>query len=120
MKKSISFLSLILLTFASCGSDDVLTEISPNPVNPIESGVIAANVGGPNQPNQVYIDLSSNIQNIVKRDTWDLGFSTDSQFRVIINGSVKMAVKKLNTTNIDEVQTEDEIVAVGYSTYAKF
>src|SRR5690606_8532576 len=61
---------------------------------------------------------SANQQKAVQRDTWDLGFATGSEFRVIINGSVKMAVKQLNTTNIDEVQQEDSSVAVGFTTMA--
>lgn len=118
MKKSILILSFVSLFFASCSNDDNVGGEQPEPVKPVESGTIAPNVGGPNQPNQVFVDLSSNTQSAIKRDSWDLGFSTGNDFHVIINGSVKMAVKKLNTTNINEIQTEDAAVAVGYSTYA--
>ncbi|MDD3773482.1 MAG: HmuY family protein, partial [Weeksellaceae bacterium] len=78
--------------------------------------VVEPSVGGPNQPNQVYIDLSTTEQTAVKRDSWDLGFATGDKFRVIINGSIKMAVKQLETTDIDQVQESDATVAVGYST----
>lgn len=118
MKTSIFILAAASFIFTSC-SDDNNTANEPI-IKPVDKGTIAAQVGGPNQPNQVFVDLSTNKQTSVQRDTWDLGFSTGSDFRVIINGSVKMAVKKLQTTNIDAVQTEDPTVAVGYSTMASW
>jgi len=115
MKKSVFILSFASLILGSCSDDN--NTATPDPVKPpVESGIVKANVGGPNQPNQVFVDLSANQQISAKRDTWDLGFATGSDFRVIINGSVKMAVKQLDTNNIDAVQTADASVAVGYST----
>lgn len=118
MKKSIFILAFASFIFASCSDDNNTTE--PIIVKPVDGGTVAAKVGGPNQPNQVFVDLSANSQTGVKRDTWDLGFSTGSDFRVVINGTVKMAVKKLETTNIDAVQTQDDAVAVGTSTMASW
>ena len=68
-------------------------------------------VGGPNQPNQVYIDLSSEEQISVKRDTWDLGFYGGSEFKVGINSSIYMAVAQLESTNIDAV-TEADVASI--------
>lgn len=119
MKKSIFILALASFIFASC-SDDNNAPSEPIIVKPVEGGTVAAKVGGPNQPNQVFVDLGANTQSNIKRDAWDLGFSTGSDFRVIINGSLKMAVKKIETTNIDAVQTEDASVAVGTSTLASW
>jgi hypothetical protein len=64
-------------------------------------------VGGPNQQNQVYIDLSTETQSPIKRDTWDLGFYGGSEFRVGINGSIYMAAAALESTNIDAVTQAD-------------
>lgn len=69
-------------------------------------------VGGPTQPNQVYIDLSSGGNATAPRTSWDLGFYGGSEFRVAINGSLKMAAKQLETTNIDEVQAPDETMII--------
>ena len=74
--------------------------------------------GGPNQGNQVYIDLSTEVVTKVRRDSWDLGFYSGDHFRVVINGSVYMAAKKLGVTNIDavtpvSVQPFQNQVAVG-------
>lgn len=73
---------------------------------------LAAQVGGPNQPNQVYIDLSSGGNATALRTSWDLGFYGGADFRVAINGSLKMSAKQLETTNIDEVQVADESMII--------
>lgn len=82
---------------------------------------LAAQVGGPNQPNQVYIDLSSGGNATALRTSWDLGFYGGADFRVAINGSLKMAAKQLETTNIDEVQVADEsmIISQGQGVYTQ-
>jgi hypothetical protein len=74
---------------------------------------LAAEVGGSLQPNQVYIDLSSGTMTKVVRTSWDLGFYGGSEFRVMLNSSVKMAAKQLTTTNIDEVQLADDMMVIG-------
>ncbi|NBL65062.1 hypothetical protein GV828_07595 [Flavobacterium sp. NST-5] len=73
---------------------------------------LAAAVGGANQPNQVYIDLSNGGNATSPRTSWDLGFYGGSAFRVAINGSLKMAAKQLETTNIDEIQVADETMII--------
>ncbi len=74
-------------------------------------GTIKPNVGGSNEPNQVYIDLSSKTAKVVKRDTWDLGFYSGDKFRVALNSSLFMMAKKLNKTDIDKV-TEADVKAL--------
>ncbi len=59
-------------------------------------------IGGPNQAYQVYVELSNANMVVVSRNSWDLAFSSE-QNRVKINGSVYMAVKKLNFYDIDQV-----------------
>lgn len=111
MKKTFLFLSFALLALASCSNDD------DAPVEvPSVGAVLQPIVGGANQPNQVYVDLSTGKSESVNRASWDFGFSTGSDFRVIINGSLKMAVKKLATSDITLVQTSDATVAVGGGT----
>ena len=66
-------------------------------------GNLEPEVGGPNQGNQVFIDLSSQKSTAVQRDTWDLGFYCGDEFRVGINGSIFMATKATNYTDIDSV-----------------
>ena len=82
------------------------------------AGSIAPEVGGANQDNQVYVDLSSLTQTTAKRDSWDLGFYNGDSFRVTINGSIFMAVAALESNDIDavtamDVETLQDQVAVG-------
>ncbi|MBO0321597.1 HmuY family protein [Muricauda sp. CAU 1633] len=70
-------------------------------------GTTAPEVGGPNQDDQVYVDLSSITETTAKRDSWDLGFYNGEAFRVTINGSIFMAVSALESTDIDAVTPTD-------------
>ncbi len=70
-------------------------------------GSISPEVGGPNQDNQVFVDLSSLSQTASNRASWDLGFYNGDDFRVIINGSIFMAVAELDATDIDAVTAAD-------------
>ncbi|WP_294820337.1 HmuY family protein [uncultured Flavobacterium sp.] len=112
--KKIFLLPLAFLAFA-CGDDD--SNVAP--IEPVSGGTIFGtaehplNVGGPTQQNQVYVDLSGESTTNVARDSWDLGFYSGDDFRVVINGSLRMAVKQLETTDISLVQEEDQMVAVG-------
>ncbi|GEC77304.1 HmuY family protein [Flavobacterium aquatile] len=112
MKKQFLTLAIALVTLASCSSDDD----GPTIEVPSVGAIIQPTVGGPNQPNQVYLDLSSEASSAVNRASWDFGFSTDTDFRVVINGSLKMAVKKLETSDITLTQVSDDAVAVGAGT----
>jgi len=73
---------------------------------------LAPQVGGPSQANQVYIDLSSGAMTTVPRVSWDLGFYSGNEFRVILNNSVKMSAKSLNSTNLATVVTEDNTMLI--------
>lgn len=73
-------------------------------------GIMAPNVGGPTQPNQVYVDLGGKAMYEVKRNSWDLAFDSGNEFRVRLNGSVYMAagtIKGVNT--IDDVRDDNTI-----------
>lgn len=116
------FLTLIsciaVLAFSSCSSDDNNTPEVIEIV--IEGAAISPEIGGSNEQNQVYIDLSTSTSTPVQRDSWDLGFYSGTDFRVAINGSIYMATAELSETNIDvvtststEVQDLQPQVAVG-------
>ncbi|MGI9526510.1 MAG: HmuY family protein [Weeksellaceae bacterium] len=75
--------------------------------NSILGGTVAPEVGGPNQPNQVYYDLSTGESVMIRRDAWDLGFYGGEDFRVILNGSLYMATKSLDIYDIDAVNLDN-------------
>ncbi|WP_299382701.1 HmuY family protein [uncultured Lacinutrix sp.] len=105
-----SILCASVLLFTSCSSDDDSTPTQPIQVV-IEGAAISPLVGGPNEQNQVYVDLSTNTSTAVQRDSWDLGFYSGSEFRVTINGSIAMAAAQLTTTDIDAVtSTNQEVI----------
>lgn len=70
-------------------------------------GSFAPNVGGPNEPNQVYVDLSAQTETVIRRDTWDLGFYAGDEFRIKLNSSLYMMAAELQTTDIDAVTAID-------------
>jgi hypothetical protein len=64
-------------------------------------------IGGPNQNNSVFIDLSAEFETAILRDTWDLGFYSGNEFRVVLNSTISMAAAELNATDIDAVTEND-------------
>jgi len=73
-------------------------------------GIMTPNVGGPTQPNQVYVDLGGKAMYEVKRNSWDLAFDSSGEFRVRLNGSVYMAAGVIKGVNaIDDVREDNTI-----------
>lgn len=64
---------------------------------------LAPDMGGPNEPNQVYVHLSTKKETAIQRDTWDLGFYSEEDFRVKLNSSIYMFAAALDHTDIDQV-----------------
>ncbi len=56
-------------------------------------------IGGPTQPNNVYIDLSLATEVASERTAWDLGFFSGSQDKVIINYSTYMTAQAYRWNN---------------------
>lgn len=76
--------------------------------SPTLGGSLSPEIGGPAEEFQVYVDLSSKSQKKVQRDHWDLGFYGGNHDRVVINSSIYMAAKSLETDDIDAV-TEQSV-----------
>lgn len=110
----------VVFTINSATINAVISENKSIQVNFNETAslgtALAAEVGGPLQPNQVYVDLSSGKMTTAVRNSWDLGFYSGTDFRVVLNSSVKMAAKQLATANIDEVQVADETMIISQGT----
>ncbi|KOS06973.1 hypothetical protein AM493_13725 [Flavobacterium akiainvivens] len=114
--KKIFLLPLALFAFVACNDDD---SGYVAPIEQISEGTLLGTpeaplgLGGSNQQNAVYVDLSGEDVIPLSRGSWDLGFYSGSSNRVVINGAVAMAAKKLETTDITAVQQQDLTVAVG-------
>lgn len=69
----------------------------------IPAGSFAPNVGGPNEPNQVFLDLSSNSEENESREQWDLGFYSGDEFRISLNGSLFMFARSTGSFSMNAV-----------------
>lgn len=106
-----STLTFSLLSVSCLKEDD-----GPVAVAPLEGGTLAPTVGGPSQPNQVWVDLSQLAPlngeedqriKLSLRSDWDLGFYSGNEFRVILNNATLMAAAAIESTNIDAVTQSD-------------
>jgi hypothetical protein len=109
------YLKILFLCFIIALQSCLSANEDPIAVPPMTGATSKPMVGGANQPNQVWIDLSD-IDPVTKeprqktnpRTDWELGFYNGDEFRVIINGSIAMAVAKIpNATNINAVKSAD-------------
>ncbi|KQS33323.1 HmuY family protein [Dyadobacter sp. Leaf189] len=82
----------------------------------IQLNGIADDEPGSSAANAVFLDLSSNTQTAVLRDSWDLGFYSGTDFRVIINGTNGASALMVNKSDINAVTAGDFVadsLAVG-------
>ena len=93
-----------LIGSSSCSNDDT-PQVDP----PADGAIISPNVGGSNQPNQVFIDLSTETQSSVGRDTWDLGFYSGSEFRVILNNGAGALARSIDKNDLNSVTVDDTV-----------
>jgi len=107
-----------IMGFASCGREAV----EPLPVIPPSDGsklTLNGGEGGSDAANAVYVDLSTDKQSAVARDSWSLGFYSGSEFRVIINNQVGYSAKATDITDIKDVNsTNFDISELAHSTSA--
>lgn len=76
-------------------------------------GSMAPEIGGPNQPYQVFVDLSTGEMTAVERTSWDLGFYAGDDFRVILNSTIKMSAKSMLTTDLSTAVAPDNNMIIG-------
>ncbi len=65
--------------------------------------------GGANAVNAVYVDLSNNAQKAVLRSSWDFGFSTGTDFNVILNNFIASTAFATTKTDINAVGSADTV-----------
>lgn len=62
-------------------------------------GTMSPESGGSTYPNQVFIDLSSQTQTVVKRDAWELAFYSGAEDRILLNPALRVSAAKLEQFN---------------------
>lgn len=65
--------------------------------------------GGANAENTVFFDLSTDKGTAVARKSWDLGFYSGAEFRVVLNNTVSAGVQVTTKTEITQVGAADTI-----------
>ena len=68
---------------------------------------IADKEAGSSAGNSVFLDLSANTQTPILRDSWDLGFNSGTDFRVIINNTNVASAIEINKSDINAVTAAD-------------
>ncbi|MFT4153663.1 HmuY family protein [Parafilimonas sp.] len=75
--------------------------------------------GGAAAENTVFVDFSANQQTAVKRDSWDLGFYSGDEYRVILNymlsGAMAVQIDKNDLTQVTAEDTAGMVLSQTYS-----
>ncbi|MGO1520400.1 MAG: HmuY family protein [Sphingobacterium sp.] len=104
--KTIKQLTILTVLFLSaCGRDE-----ETEPILPPSDGsrlTLQGGEGGSDAINAVYVDLSSDAQQSVKRDSWTLGFYSGDTFRVILNNQWGISAVAAGETDIGQVNASN-------------
>ncbi|WP_315819998.1 HmuY family protein [Paraflavitalea speifideaquila] len=92
------------IALASCSKDDKITIPPPSDG---KTETLNGGAGGANAANSVYLDMSTDKQDSAKRTSWDLGFYSGTDFRVIINNTTAATAKAINKTDLSLVTVAD-------------
>lgn len=109
----------VKFTLESVVGEDI-TQISGNTEITVSFSAVAsggssliADIGGPTEPNHVFVDLSLNNQTTAERTSWDLGFYNGSEDKVIVNYATYGMAYELDKTDINAVTAEDTVGLAG-------
>lgn len=100
---SILAITCLAITFTACKKDNVEPIIVPPPSDGSTltlNGLIGAE-SGTVAGNSVYVDFSKDKQTAVDRDSWDLGFYSGTDFKVILNSTNGASAILTTTTKTD-------------------
>ncbi|WP_379088954.1 HmuY family protein [Pedobacter sp. UC225_65] len=108
---SILAIACLAITFTACKKDSVEPIIVPPPSDGSTltlNGLIGAEAGS-SAGNSVYVDFSKEKTTAVDRSSWDLGFYTGADFRVVLNNSASAGAKVLAATSLAAVTEADAV-----------
>ncbi|WP_443938947.1 HmuY family protein [Pedobacter sp. MW01-1-1] len=106
---SILALALVALSFTACqkeGEDPIIV-VPPSDGSTLTLNGIAATEEGAAAANSVYVDFSTDKQTPALRDSWDLGFYSGNDFKVIINATNGASALMVNKTDLNTVTAAD-------------
>ncbi|RZK24828.1 MAG: hypothetical protein EOO43_07100, partial [Flavobacterium sp.] len=106
---SIIAIALLAVTFTACKKDneEPIVVAPPSDGSTLTLNGLISTEAGSAAGNSVYVDFSSDKQTSVERDSWDLGFYSGSDFKVILNATNGSSVIALAKTDINTVTAAD-------------
>lgn len=103
---SMMAVALFVFTFTACKKDDKEPEI----VVPVSDGstlTLEGKTAESNYANVVYVDLSADKTTKSDRKIWNIAFTSDNKFRVVLNPSYQSTAVATNKTDINLVTLVD-------------
>lgn len=109
------------VAFTACSKDeDPIVTVAPSDGSTMTlSGLIGAEAGA-SAGNSVFVDLSTDKQTSAARESWDLGFYSGADFKVMINNSVGAMAIALDKTDLNTVTATDTLALPSVLTLATF
>ncbi|KQM66200.1 hypothetical protein ASE74_09965 [Pedobacter sp. Leaf216] len=106
---SMTAIAFLAITFTACkkDSDEPIIVVPPSDGSTLTlNGLIGAEAGSA-AGNSVYVDFSADKQTSAERDSWDLGFYSGADFKVILNSSNGASALVINKTDLNAVTISD-------------
>lgn len=108
--KKTGMLMMTAVVLLACKKDaDPIIVVPPSTGSQIQLNGLVGNEPGSSAGNSVFADFSTDVQTAVERKSWDLGFYTGSDFRVILNNTTSATAKGLLKNDLTLVNDADTI-----------
>jgi len=96
----------LVFNTTACSKDDGIDVIEIPPSDG-KTQTLSGGTGGASAVNSAFIDLSTDKQDSVLRSSWDLGFYSGSEFRVILNYTASAGAKVIAKNDLAQVTAAD-------------
>lgn len=102
-------IAFLAVTFTACKKDteEPIVVVPPSDGSTLTLNGIVGVEAGSAAGNSVYVDFSADKQTSVERDSWDLGFYSGTDFKVILNSTNGASALVINKTDLNAVTTAD-------------
>ncbi len=102
---SILAVALLAITFTSCKKDEEPIIVAP----PSDGSTLTLEGKTAVSPyaNTVYVDLSTDKQTAIDRKSWNIAFTSDSKFKVLLNAAYQSTAVATSKTDINTVTLAD-------------
>ncbi|KIO77188.1 hypothetical protein TH53_11190, partial [Pedobacter lusitanus] len=112
MNKFTQLITLLCLAtaFAACKKDsDPIIETPASTGSTLTLNGLIGSEPGPSAGNSVFVDFSADKQTAVARNSWDLGFYSGADFKVILNHTVGATAIELAETDLTKITAADTV-----------